>query len=204
MKTIELSQGLVSKVSDEDYEWLKEFNWFAQKCNGKIYAARHKMESERCPTCNQRTNKRSKIVLMHREIINAPKGMHIDHKNRDELDNQRENLRPATISQNLLNTKGRNNSSSIYKGISYTKTTKKWVVALRYEKKQYYLGQYMNEESAARIYDYWIHKIEPEFALLNFPENLLTDEDFYGINTLKKDKLEDLLIFMPIKENHNV
>src|SRR5688572_14268873 len=40
-------------------------------------------------------------VYMHRLILGAPRGMDVDHENRDGLDNRRCNIRVATRSQNI-------------------------------------------------------------------------------------------------------
>lgn len=42
-----------------------------------------------------------------------------DHRNRDPLDNRRENLRIATHSQNQINKKLQKNNSSGCRGITY-------------------------------------------------------------------------------------
>lgn len=51
----------------------------------------------------------SKKISLHRLIMNFPKGMVIDHINRNTLDNRRENLKVCTIQQNLQNQKRLNN-----------------------------------------------------------------------------------------------
>jgi hypothetical protein len=61
---------LVALVSDEDYEWLSQWNWSAvstQRRNGG-YAMRT-------------DNRSGKTILMHREILNAPEGIEVDHVN---------------------------------------------------------------------------------------------------------------------------
>ena len=39
---------------------------------------------------------------MHREIMKPPKGMDVDHKNHNKLDNTRESLRVCTHAENKL------------------------------------------------------------------------------------------------------
>lgn len=59
-KLIELTKGKTTIVDDEDYEWLSNWSWCVSS-NG--YAVR-----------GTETNKRTKLILMHREILEAPEG----------------------------------------------------------------------------------------------------------------------------------
>jgi len=98
LKLIPLTQGKFAKVDDADYEWLSEHKWYAKKTTrgdseyGSYYAARF-CRINRVPT----------TIYMHREITNCPAGKEVDHKNRDTLDNQRENLRCCTRAENMSN-----------------------------------------------------------------------------------------------------
>ena len=47
--------------------------------------------------------KNKKRVLLHRFIMEPPKGMEIDHLNRSGLDNRRENLKICTRAENAKN-----------------------------------------------------------------------------------------------------
>lgn len=96
MKTIQLTQGQVALVDDDDYEWLSQYKWYARwdKYTKSYYAAR----AEYFPI--------RKTVYMAREVAKTPKGMICDHINHDTLDNRKENLRNVTNSQNLMNRKG--------------------------------------------------------------------------------------------------
>jgi len=73
-RVIPLRCGLFAIVDAADYEWLSRYRWFL--C-GAGYAARH------AP---------GKTILMHREIMQAPAGMVVDHINGNRLDNRRCNL----------------------------------------------------------------------------------------------------------------
>ena len=85
MRLIKLSQGLSTMVDDKDFEALNEFKWFAQKVKNTFYAGRNM----------PRVNGRQKTAYMHREIMNTPAEMETDHRDRNGLNNQRENLRVA-------------------------------------------------------------------------------------------------------------
>ena len=89
-------------IDPEDYERLKHFKWtiLRQKRDGYIirYVTRKEYSNKDWST--------SKIFYMHREIMQPPQGMVVDHKNGNGLDNQKTNLRIVTISEN---SKNRNN-----------------------------------------------------------------------------------------------
>ena len=83
MKNIPLTKNLYSTVDDSDFEELSRYSWRALKGDGTFYAAR-----------SYRVNGHQKTMLMHRQILNAPKGIPVDHViNRDGLDNRRGNIR---------------------------------------------------------------------------------------------------------------
>lgn len=111
---------------------------------------------------------REKIV-MHRLIMSAQKGQQIDHINRNRLDNRKENLRFCNQSQNMANIIKKNNSSSKYKGVYYSKANSKWLVQIKCKGVSYYFGYHENEIQAALIADIHFKKLNGEFAVLNFP-----------------------------------
>ena len=108
---------------------------------------------------------------MHREIMGRPKGLQVDHRNRKRLDNRRENLRTATNSQNQYNkNKTKSKTSSIYKGVTYIKSTGKWRAQIMVSRKNIALGEYDEEIEAAKAYDEGAKKYHGEFARLNLPD----------------------------------
>ena len=75
---------------------------------------------------------------------------HWDHKNRNTLDNRRENLRPATPSNNAQNrTKQKNNTSGII-GISWNKRQQQWVARIGVNGTKKNLGSFANKTDAIR------------------------------------------------------
>ena len=93
-----------------------------------------------------------------------------DHINGNGLDNQKNNLRLATASQQAANQKKRNfkNSSlSKYKGVCYRKDTNFWIAGIKINDKRINLGQFETEKSAAIAYNKTAIKYFGEFAKLN-------------------------------------
>ena len=88
MKEIQLTQGKVALVDDEDFEYLKQFKWHVINNNGKFYVRKQFLLS------NGKVSK----VLMHRFIMKPNKDMVIDHLDGNPLNNQKTNLRICTQS----------------------------------------------------------------------------------------------------------
>lgn len=159
MKKIELTRGKETLVSDEDYEELKQHNWCVTPQDGGKWRAVRRDPSSSVGS----------LIYMHRQILDPPDDMQVDHINGDPLDNRRENLRLATQSQNLANCGKQRNNTTGYKGVtqnsghpnSYTARTKK-------NSKNIYLGSFSSKEMAALVYDLWALDIHGEFARTNF------------------------------------
>lgn len=159
MRHIFLSNGGSTLVSSEDFDALTQWVW-SRDTSG--YACR--MQS----FCVDGKRKRKKI-LMHRQIIGAPKGAIVDHINRTPLDNRRENLRLATHSQNCANSSIVRGLSR-YKGVTYYRRDNKWRAELMVNRVHYTLGLYECEEDAAIARDIKALELLGEFAYLNHEE----------------------------------
>jgi hypothetical protein len=110
----------------------------------------------------------SSLTFMHILIMGYAPSDGWDHKNGLKHDCQRDNLRPATVSQNGANRKISKNNSSGYKGVDWNGG--QWRVRLAVEKKRLYLGHFRDVIEAARSYDRAAKKHFGEYARLNFPE----------------------------------
>lgn len=155
MKTIELTQGRVCKVDDNDFEWLSQWKWIAQwnPHTQSFYA----------------TRRSKKTIYIHRVIVGALPGEEVDHKNHDTLDCRRVNLRRCTISQNHANMRRPSHNHSGYKGVSWNKNANKWEAYITNGKK-IHLGLFLGLEEAARMYDAKAVEMFGEFAYTNFGE----------------------------------
>ena len=75
----------------------------------------------------------------------------LDHINRNRSDNRIENLRPATKSENSLNSKLKSTNTSGAKGVCWDKESKKWLVQITINKKQRKIGRYSDLELAELV-----------------------------------------------------
>lgn len=159
MKEIILTQGKITQVDDEDYEKVKFLRWYAYydpALRGFI-AQRNVTE----------LNGTRKTIYLHRTIVDAPKGMVVDHVNHDTLDNRKENLRICTHAENMLNRRTYINNKSGYKGVSWHKEKKKYRAGIRAMNKKYFLGYFDDPKEAARAYNEASIKYHGKFGSLN-------------------------------------
>ena len=63
-----------------------------------------------------------------------PKGMYVDHKNRQPADNRWTNLRLATDAENSANQSVRPDNTSGYPGVGFFKRTGRWFAYIHYTK----------------------------------------------------------------------
>ncbi len=154
MKQIELSQGKVALVDNEDFKRLSKFNWYIHKGRNTLYARRN-------------IKPRGRKLYMHRDIMKPLNKTLIDHINDNGLDNRRCNLRFCTPAQNIVNSYGRQNRTSKYKGVSWCKNIKKWEAFVTVNYKKIGLGYFASEQKAAIARNIAIIKYFGEFARLN-------------------------------------
>jgi len=154
IKYISLTRGLWATVDAADFERLNKHHWYASpSASGKMYARR---------------NTKTGTILMHREVMHAPEGMVVDHKDRHTLDNRPCNLRVCTPAQNEYNKAPRGKRSK-YKGVY--PDGDKWYALIKHQGVTYYLGTFEDEVEAAKARDRKAYELEGEYAYLNFPED---------------------------------
>lgn len=159
-KLIPLTQGEFAIVDAEDYDRLSQYKWLTKRNCSWVYAAR---------VTSRKVGPQQRTIWMHREILNAPKGMMCDHKDHNGLNNCKSNLRLCTSSQNQQNQKARRTSSA-YKGVSRRKNRNRWTAQICFRYARIYLGCFDNQMDAAIAYDRKAAELFGEFACLNFPQ----------------------------------
>jgi hypothetical protein len=140
----------------EDVARLGHHNWRAQeidKDTGGFYAAR--------------SMRGLGSDLMHRQIMNAPENMDVDHIDGQGLNNQKKNLRLVTKSQNNHNFRrlDRRNTTG-FKGVNY-RPTQRGYKKFRATQGKTHIGFFHTAEEAAAAYDAHVLKIWGEHAATN-------------------------------------
>ena len=165
MKEIQLSQGrncgnkgkYVALVDDEDFENINKHKWNVMKRGKTLYTQRH------ITVDGKRTT-----IGIHNAVLN---GKWIDHIDHDGLNNTRSNLRFCTRSENNMNQRKKNNCTSIYKGVYFSKNEKKWKSTIAINGKNVHLGYFVSETEAAKAYNAKAIELFCEFANLNIIPN---------------------------------
>jgi len=158
-RKIPLGDSFFAIIDPDDFYWLNKSHWSPRKNRGGVYAVRFVNDPD----------KDIKISSMHRVIMNPPRGLLVDHKNLNSLDNRRANLRLATHAQNAYNRgKTKAKTSSRFVGVCFHKSSKKWGAYIKYGPKMTWLGTFDNEIDAALAYDEAARKHHGEFARTNF------------------------------------
>lgn len=147
-KLIPLTKGKFAMVDNEDFDRLKDINWYF----------------------DGRYAKSNIVGYAHRYIMDAPDHLEVDHVIQENtLDNRRSNLRLATPAQNSANTRPKG-GSSIYKGVSKGQDKDRWKGSIKSGDIVCNLGLFDDEIECAKAYDRKALELNKEFAYLNFPE----------------------------------
>lgn len=159
MKVIEIKRknGDIYKclVDDNDFEYLNRFKWHYKNINGINYA--------------NTWLSHNKGILMHKLLLTNPDKL-VDHIDNNGLNNQRNNLRYCTKSQNAVNTL-KSRGKSKYKGVSQAQSHgiyyNSWYAYAWHNKKRHFLGQFKTEDEAAIAYNIKMIELHGNFAKLN-------------------------------------
>jgi hypothetical protein len=172
IRRIAMAGGQSVLVDAADYEWLNRHTWF---CIAPGYAARHE---------------KGKTIFMHREIMNPPKGMVVDHIDGNKQNNCRSNLRICTRQENMQNRAKPIGRTSRFKGVYYKKDRRKWCAKVYLNGGPFWLGYFDDEVEAARAYDRKAVELFGEFARLNFPEEWPPErrQEVYASRQVERDK----------------
>lgn len=102
---------------------------------------------------------------LHKLIL--PGDYLVDHKDRNKLNNTRDNLRVSSFTLNMMNSELSILNTSGYKGVTWDKRIKRWRASITYNKRLLYLGSYVNIIDAAKAYNKAAIKYFGELAWIN-------------------------------------
>lgn len=178
MKTIKLngSKELFALVDDTDFDKLIQFKWYPIKGKNTYYA-------QRFPRKGDKYYGIKKSIAMHRDILNMEnKKTLVDHIDGNGLNNQKNNIREASYSQNNANRASVKNSSSKYLGVHRINNKEKFTLkdgtikiyywtsyqaSIKIGGKFLFRKTFKNEEDAAIAYNEAAIIHHGEFARLN-------------------------------------
>jgi hypothetical protein len=153
-RRIPLTKGFFALVDDEDYESLVQWSW--------SYDARKHTGYAKRPYAPEESR------YMHHVVVGTRK--RLDHIDGNGLNNRRNNLRPATKSQNGANRQKTSSNTIGFKGVVYDKRRRKWYGQIQVEYHKKHLGTFSTPEDAAQAYERAASEHFGEFAVLNFPK----------------------------------
>ncbi len=159
MPAIPLTKGHFALVDEADFASLSRFRWHALETRHHVYASR-----------TERTSAGKRRVYMHRQILGAPRGVVVDHRNRDTLDNRRANLRTCSRAENAMNSVLSAPRASEFRGVRRNGGARRhpWQAGIVVAGQYVHIGCYATELEAAMAYDGAVLRLYPEFARPNF------------------------------------
>lgn len=139
---IKMAHGLVALIDKNDVGLVQAYNWHAHTIKGSNYVRCHGGMQDGRPL----------KIYLHRLLLNPSGGQVIDHVDGDGLNNQRSNLRTATVGQNSKNRRLNKNNSSGFKGVHWNKQRGKWQAQIKVNYEMVYLGLHETIEDAKEAY----------------------------------------------------
>lgn len=164
MKEIFLNKNKFAIVDDEDYEYLMQWKWRVSNAGYAVRTQHLGFNGKRYGT---------KTISMHRVILGVGdekcdlKTNIVDHKNRNRLDNTKDNLRICNSLESARNRNKRSSNKSGFTGVHWHKLHSKWYSDVMVDGKRIFLGLFRDKIEAAESYNKAAIKYFGEFAKLN-------------------------------------
>jgi hypothetical protein len=148
---VPLTRGYEAVIDLADVPLVEGYNWYAFVDGPRIYARR----------CEAGVS-----IYLHKVILGVLGSQRVDHKDGSTLNNRRDNLRKATHAQNMRNQKIRADSTTGFKGVSFSKGKGKFMAYIRFEGKRKHLGYHNTPEDAHAAYCAESIKLHGHFSRL--------------------------------------
>lgn len=133
-RRVRLSDGSYCLISASDFPLVKGTKW------------------HRTPGGYVRGGEFNNYKFMHRVILQAEPGQHVDHINKNGLDNRRENIRLCSTIQNLACGRGhRNKASRLPKGVF--RSGNRYRSSISIDNERIHLGYYERASDAEFVFN---------------------------------------------------
>lgn len=154
MQQIQLTQGKIAILDDEDYARLKHFKWFyrGERNGGPGYCCRH----------GKRPIDPTGTVYLHRAVINPEPGLEVIFLNHDRLDCRKANLRAVTVEVSRQHHRMRRDCKTGAKGVIYNGETDTWSAYLYRSGIAHRVGTYGTREQAESAYQQALIRENPD------------------------------------------
>lgn len=159
-KLIELTQGRLATVDNEDFERVNKYTW-------QVNPAGYAMTDVYTPSTGYRSkDHKATKVSMHRMVMGEPEDMEVDHINHDTLDNRQSNLRIVTHAQNMANMKTHRDSKTGVKGVYIHRSglARPYRARITFYGNVIDLGLYATVEEASTAYNDMAKQLNGELA----------------------------------------
>ena len=171
VKEIICKHGEIALVDDEDYQVLSYHKWHFTGHDNRPYVC------TKLNNCEGNTRN----IYMHNFLVSI--AVNVDHKDGNTLNNQKDNLRVSTKEENEWNKPKQKTSkgkpcTSQYKGVSLCNG--RWRAQIKRNGVHYPLGEFANEEDAARAYNKKCAELSGDFVWLNPLPELTNKPDQKG------------------------
>jgi len=157
-RRIPLTRGLFAIVDAADYDELSKYKWYAQ-----WHPRTKTFYAHRCYGVRSRS-----AMSMHRHLMGLKPGdgKCCDHINQDTLDNRRQNLRIASLSQNMANRRRHKTNKCGFKGVFLSRPGK-WRAQIQVNNEPHHLGYFSSPQDAYEAYKRAAYKFFGEYARLS-------------------------------------
>jgi hypothetical protein len=151
---IKLHNGIVLECDPEDIQKICDYNWHFNR------------------GVSRQVLQNSKGVSIGRFLLDYNGPLEVDHKDRNPLNNKKDNLRIATRSQQMANSnpQGLRDFKGVHKIKDGRSLKNKFRAITKKNGKTIHIGYFNSAEEAAQAYDRKAKELFGEFAYLNFPE----------------------------------
>lgn len=137
-------------IDKENVERCKQYTWYVSECKENVLYV----------YSGSTNSKPYRKISLHRFLTDCPKGLTVDHINRNTFDNRLSNLRVCNQTIQNLNQKISVKNKSGYRNICFNSKRNCWRVTFTRNKKSIQIGAYKTLEEAIKARDKYLKEEE--------------------------------------------